>query len=70
MDQGSSAREGVGVETSPEFFRSVMTVIDLNTLWGFCFILAKFHVVLINLEERVHNPPSWLCGGLRRGREG
>ena len=39
-----------------------MTVIDLDTLWGFHFILTEFHMVLIGPEERVHTPLAGCVG--------
>ena len=62
MFQGSSAGENVSsTEIGPESFRSVMTVADLDTLGGSCFIPGEFHMVLARPQERVHNLP---IGGL------
>ena len=38
-----------------------MTVEDLDTLWGSCFIPGEFQMILASPQERVHNPPA---GGL------
>ena len=61
-EKGSSIGENVsGTEIGPESFGSVMTIADHDTLWGSCFILGEFHMVLTGPQERVHHPPA---GGL------
>ena len=57
MSQSSSAGERVSMAIGLQSFRSIVTAVDLKVLWGFCFISAKFHMVLTTSEERIHVPP-------------
>ena len=62
MSPGSPIEEDVPcTEVDPKSFRLALTIADLDTLRGFCFIPGEFHTVLARPQERVHNPP---VGGL------
>ena len=39
-----------------------MTVADLDSLWGSCFILDEFRMVLAGPRERVHDLPTGSVG--------
>ena len=46
--------ERVGEEVSPESFRSVMTIIDLEKLQILCFISDEFGLTLASSDDRIH----------------
>ena len=63
MSSGSPVEEDVPcTEIGPESFRSILTIADLDILQGSCFIPSEFQMVLVGLQERVHNP---LASGVR-----
>ena len=62
MSQSSFVGKRVGRKIGPELFRSVMIVVDVKTLLGFCFILDEFWLVLATSRERVHISPMGCVG--------
>ena len=48
--------ERVGEEVGPEFFESVMTIVDLERLRSLCFILDEFGLTLASTDDRIHVP--------------